>query len=84
MVYNYNNQQTSIPETELVQVSGGKVEFTYKFNYTKIENRNNITGFAYGKLLIMKAQYFLTQLHTIKISTSAGDFSAGGWLRTKM
>jgi len=36
MAYNYNNQQTNIPEIELVQVTGGRIEFTYKFNYTKI------------------------------------------------
>jgi len=53
------------------------VEFTYKFNYTKIENRNNITGYAYGNAFFMKAQYFLTPLPTTKTSASVMVLFAG-------
>ena len=28
---------------------GGRIEFSYKFNYAKIENGDNISGIAYGK-----------------------------------
>jgi hypothetical protein len=47
--YNDGKQNVTIPAKELVTVTGGRIEFTYKFNYTKIENRNNFTGYAYGK-----------------------------------
>ena len=46
--YNDGKQNTTVPKVDIVQVTGGRVEFTYRFNYTKIENRNNITGYAYG------------------------------------
>lgn len=48
IAYNPSKQQINIPKKDFVEVKGGKFEFTYKFNYTKIENRNNITGYAYG------------------------------------
>lgn len=46
--YNDAKQVVNIPKADNVMVTGGRVEFTYKFNYTKIENRNNITGYGYG------------------------------------
>ena len=48
VVYNPSKQNVTIPKPDEVQVSGGRFEFTYNLNYTKIENRNNITGHAYG------------------------------------
>lgn len=48
IVYNPSKQITNIPKADLVEVKGGRFEITYKFNYTKIENRNNITGYAFG------------------------------------
>lgn len=47
-VYNDARQNISIPKTDTVQVTGGRIEFTYRFNYTRIQNRNNITGYGYG------------------------------------
>lgn len=46
--YNDAKQTTEIPRNELTKVTGGRIEFTYRFNYTKIENRNNVTGYGYG------------------------------------
>jgi hypothetical protein len=48
IVYNPSKQNVTIPKVDFVTVAGGRFEFTYEFNYTKIENRNNITGYAYG------------------------------------
>ncbi len=48
--YNDAKQIIEIPKADNVKVSGGRIEFTYRFNYTKIENRNNLTGYGYGKL----------------------------------
>ncbi len=60
------------------------MEFTYKFDYTKTENRNTITGYAYGKFFVMKVRFFQILLPTTKTSTSVEGFSAGDWLPTKM
>lgn len=49
--YNDGKQTTEIPRNDLTKISGGRIEFTYRFNYTKIENRNNITGYGYGTSL---------------------------------
>lgn len=46
--YNDAKQTVSIPKADNVLVTGGRVEFTYRFNYTKVENRNNVTGYGYG------------------------------------
>jgi hypothetical protein len=51
MAYNDAKQTIDIPKTDSAKVSGGRIEFTYRFNYTKIENRNNITGYGYGTFL---------------------------------
>lgn len=83
MAYNYNNQQTNIPEIELVQVTGGRIEFTYKFNYTKIENRNTITGYAYGIFGFIKVQFFLIPSLTTKPLTFVKVFFAGYFLPAK-
>lgn len=56
IIYNPSKQSVSIPKNDFVEVTGGKFEFTYKFNYTKIENRNNITGYAYGMLVNTQAR----------------------------
>ena len=48
VVYNPSKQNVTVPKADEVKVSGGRFEFTYNLNYTKIENRNNITGHAYG------------------------------------
>lgn len=50
----YNAKQTvQIPKNDQVLITGGRVEFTYSFNYTKIENRNNITGYGYGTCFLI-------------------------------
>lgn len=56
--YNDGKQNTTVPKVDIVQVTGGRIEFTYRFNYTKIENRNNITGYAYGSVLSDPLTYF--------------------------
>lgn len=48
MSYNSAKQAAQIPKKDQVRITGGRIEFTYSFNYTKIENRNNITGYGYG------------------------------------
>lgn len=50
MAYNPSKQVVTIPKADLMQITGGRIEFTYEFNYTKIENGNNLTGHAYGKI----------------------------------
>lgn len=53
MVYNPSKQVVTIPKADLMQITGGKIEFTYKFNFSKIENGNTVTGNSYGKLSSM-------------------------------
>ena len=50
LAYNDGKQTTEIPKTDFVKISGGRIEFSYRFNYTKIENRNNLTGYGYGSI----------------------------------
>lgn len=58
IAYNDAKQASKKARADVVQISGGKVEFTYRFNYTKIENRNNITGYGYGKYYLIKGLCF--------------------------
>jgi hypothetical protein len=51
--YNDAKQTTDIPKADFVKISGGRIEFTYRFNYTKIEDRNNITGYGYGIVFVI-------------------------------
>jgi hypothetical protein len=79
--YEHNSgKQESSAETDMAKVEGAKIEFSYKFNYTKIENRNNITGSGYGTLFIIQDQYCLTISPTIKILVFAKVFFAGEYL----
>jgi hypothetical protein len=79
--YNDAKQAVTIPKSDIVRVSGGRVEFTYRFNYTKIENRNNVTGYAYGTSSPMQAQSYRTPSPTTSSWTFAAvaGTSAGGW-----
>ena len=36
MAYNDAKQTVEIPKNDVARVSGGRIEFTYRFNYTKI------------------------------------------------
>jgi hypothetical protein len=36
LAYNDGKQSTEIPKADFVKVSGGRIEFSYRFNYTKI------------------------------------------------
>ncbi len=49
MAYNDGKQIVEIPKNDVVKISGGRIEFTYRFNYTKTENRNVLTGYGYGR-----------------------------------
>lgn len=58
IAYNDAKQASKKARADVVQISGGKVEFTYRFNYTKIENRNNITGYGYGSVFSDALTYY--------------------------
>lgn len=77
IVYNPSKQITNIPKADLVEVKGGRFEITYKFNYTKIENRNNITGYAFGTQSLIQDQSSPTQSPTTRSSASVKAFFAG-------
>ena len=51
MLYNPSKQETNIPKNDFVNVSGGRIEFTYRFNYTKKENGGLVLGSGYGTLI---------------------------------
>lgn len=75
--YNDAKQTTEIPRNELTKITGGRIEFTYRFNYTKIENRNNITGYGYGTTPPTQAPSYPTHSPTTRSSPSAAASSAG-------
>jgi hypothetical protein len=77
--YNDARQTIEIPKKDNVKVTGGRVEFTYKFNYTKTENRNNVTGYAYGRNVLKQDQCYQTPSPTTRSSPTAAASSAGGF-----
>lgn len=75
--YNDAKQTVSIPKADNVLVTGGRIEFTYRFNYTKTENRNNVTGYGYGTSASTQDPSSPTRSPTTRSSPSAGASSAG-------
>lgn len=75
--YKNAKQTAQIPKNDQVRITGGRVEFTYRFNYTKIENRNNITGYGYGTCFPIQDRSCLTRLLTIRSSDYVEGLSVG-------
>ena len=64
--YNPSKQTSAILTTDLVTISGGRFEFTYKFNFTRKEEGKETTGSAYGIYLLTKVQSYPILYNTIK------------------
>lgn len=46
--FNIGSQKTAIIGPDLLEVSGGKIEFHYSFNYTKIDDGKSTKGYGFG------------------------------------
>ena len=49
VLYNDARQETNIPKNDEAEVVGGRVEFTYNFNYSRIGGGSSASGYGYGK-----------------------------------
>lgn len=52
-VYIDSKQSINIVSDNHVEVSGGRMEFEYTFNYTKVESGKTTIGWGQGKCHIM-------------------------------